>query len=300
MTDDMERATCRRNCWLIGGGIGLVLAFLLAVWGALGFLTSLVVGIVIAVVATLVLRSMMCSGSTAASSAPARTSAPATAGSAAAVSGATPAAQPRDAKEGKADSVTPSELKKDLPADEPQPEVAVVPPGSEAAGTEAEKEEAASGRNDKDPGGANVSTGGEAEESEADDHDAAVEDAVTPSELKDGLPGDAPVPEVATLPPGAESDKGADATPRLYDAPPAEGADDLKRISGVGPKMEETLNGLGIYCFEQIADWGPSDVAWVDERLRFKGRIDRDDWIGQARTLADGGAPGAAPAEAKS
>lgn len=62
-------------------------------------------------------------------------------------------------------------------------------------------------------------------------------------------------------------------------------ADDLKRISGVGPKLEATLNELGFYHFDQIAAWTPEHVAWVDARLKFKGRIERDDWIGQARAL---------------
>ncbi|MEQ8825614.1 MAG: NADH-quinone oxidoreductase subunit NuoE [Filomicrobium sp.] len=68
---------------------------------------------------------------------------------------------------------------------------------------------------------------------------------------------------------------------------PREGkADDLKRISGVGPKLEETLNGLGIYHFDQIAAWTPETVAWVDNFLSFKGRIDRENWITQAKQLA--------------
>ena len=66
-------------------------------------------------------------------------------------------------------------------------------------------------------------------------------------------------------------------------------ADNLKLISGVGPKLEETLNGLGIYHFDQIAGWSSETVDWVDNYLSFKGRIDRDDWIGQAKTLAAGG-----------
>lgn len=66
-------------------------------------------------------------------------------------------------------------------------------------------------------------------------------------------------------------------------------ADDLKRISGVGPKLEKTLNGLGIYHFSQIAAFTPDNVAWVDRHLRFKGRIERENWIGQAKTLAAGG-----------
>ncbi|WP_298857322.1 hypothetical protein [uncultured Sulfitobacter sp.] len=67
------------------------------------------------------------------------------------------------------------------------------------------------------------------------------------------------------------------------------GADDLKLISGVGPKLEQTLNDLGIYHFDQVAKFKKKDIAWVDERLRFKGRIERDDWMSQAKILAKGG-----------
>ncbi|MEQ8479139.1 MAG: hypothetical protein RIC18_00675 [Hoeflea sp.] len=65
--------------------------------------------------------------------------------------------------------------------------------------------------------------------------------------------------------------------------------DDLKLISGVGPKLEQVLNGLGVWTFAQIADWKAEEVAWVDDYLQFKGRIDRDDWVSQARMLAEGG-----------
>jgi predicted flap endonuclease-1-like 5' DNA nuclease len=66
-------------------------------------------------------------------------------------------------------------------------------------------------------------------------------------------------------------------------------ADDLKLISGVGPKLEQTLNELGFYHFDQVAKWREAEIAWVDSRLRFKGRIERDDWMSQAKTLAEGG-----------
>ncbi|MFK7838162.1 MAG: hypothetical protein AB8B60_18275 [Sulfitobacter sp.] len=81
----------------------------------------------------------------------------------------------------------------------------------------------------------------------------------------------------------------ADGKPELYDAPPADGADDLKLISGVGPKLEQTLNDMGIYRFHQVAAWRKKEIAWVDDRLRFKGRIERDDWMSQAKILAKGG-----------
>jgi len=64
--------------------------------------------------------------------------------------------------------------------------------------------------------------------------------------------------------------------------------DDLKKLKGVGPKLEATLNELGFFHFDQIADWGQAEVAWVDSRLKFKGRIERDGWIEQAKLLASG------------
>ena len=71
----------------------------------------------------------------------------------------------------------------------------------------------------------------------------------------------------------------------LLDAPKGE-ADDLTRISGVGPKLLEKLNANGVYHFWQIAEWDASAVAFMDDQLSFKGRIDRDDWIKQATEFA--------------
>ena len=65
--------------------------------------------------------------------------------------------------------------------------------------------------------------------------------------------------------------------------------DDLKLISGVGPKLEGVLNGLGIYTFAQVASWKKAERDWVDGYLKFKGRIERDDWVKQAKALAKGG-----------
>lgn len=64
--------------------------------------------------------------------------------------------------------------------------------------------------------------------------------------------------------------------------------DDLKAIGGVGPKLETVLNGLGIWTYAQIAAWRPAEVAWVDDYLSFRGRIDRDEWVEQAARLAKG------------
>ncbi|MCG3266502.1 NADH-quinone oxidoreductase subunit NuoE [Yoonia sp. I 8.24] len=74
--------------------------------------------------------------------------------------------------------------------------------------------------------------------------------------------------------------------PLTLDAARETGADDLKKISGVGPKLEGVLNDLGFWHFDQIADWTDAQVAWVDSRLKFKGRIIRDNWMAQAKELA--------------
>lgn len=65
--------------------------------------------------------------------------------------------------------------------------------------------------------------------------------------------------------------------------------DDLKLISGVGPKIEKTLHELGIFTFAQIAAWKKAERDWVDDFLSFHGRIEREDWVKQAKALAKGG-----------
>jgi len=65
--------------------------------------------------------------------------------------------------------------------------------------------------------------------------------------------------------------------------------DDLKLISGVGPKIEKILHELGIFTFAQVAAWKKAERDWVDGYLKFSGRIERDDWVRQAKALAKGG-----------
>ena len=83
----------------------------------------------------------------------------------------------------------------------------------------------------------------------------------------------------------AKADKAAGkVTGPLFEAPAGEG-DDLSRISGVGEVLVSKLNGLGITTFEQVANFSDEDIAKVDEALDFKGRIEREDWIAQAKAL---------------
>jgi predicted flap endonuclease-1-like 5' DNA nuclease len=65
--------------------------------------------------------------------------------------------------------------------------------------------------------------------------------------------------------------------------------DDLKRIRGIGLLIEKRLNAMGITRYEQIANWTSTDIERVSGKLEFKGRIERENWIEQARILASGG-----------
>jgi len=108
----------------------------------------------------------------------------------------------------------------------------------------------------------------------AEEAPVAVEEAAAPVEA-------APV---EAAPAAKASD---DAPAALFSAPEGE-PDDLKKISGVGPVLEKKLHGLGITKFAQVAAFTAEDIAKVDDALSFKGRIERDNWLEQAATLAAG------------
>jgi predicted flap endonuclease-1-like 5' DNA nuclease len=119
-------------------------------------------------------------------------------------------------------------------------------------------------------------------------------EGVPPRPDPDPLPPGPVPPEPVPVPPEPvppmSAAAGAGARPTGLDAPRGGRADDLKRIKGVGPKIEAILHGNGIYHFDQIAAWGPAELTWIDANLdAFSGRALREDWVGQARILAGGG-----------
>ncbi len=97
-----------------------------------------------------------------------------------------------------------------------------------------------------------------------------------PAAKKAASKKEAPAASTGDLPEGA-----------LFAAPEGP-ADDLKKISGVGPVLEKKLNALGITTFAQVAAFTPEDIAKVDDALSFKGRIERDNWLEQAAEFAKG------------
>ncbi|WP_294623278.1 NADH-quinone oxidoreductase subunit E [uncultured Roseovarius sp.] len=97
----------------------------------------------------------------------------------------------------------------------------------------------------------------------------------------------APAPVKEPAEPVATSGEGK--KPKTMKAPRKAGADDLKMIKGVGPKLEKLLHALGFFHFDQVAKWTEEEVQWVDQNLEgFKGRVSRDNWVEQAKLLADG------------
>lgn len=86
-------------------------------------------------------------------------------------------------------------------------------------------------------------------------------------------------------PKAVAADAGAGEQPELLKKPNGE-ADDLKKLSGLGPKLEASLNEIGVYHYSQIASWTAEQSAWIDASLKLRGRIERDNWIDQAKDLA--------------
>ncbi|MDF1728134.1 MAG: 50S ribosomal protein L21 [Sulfitobacter sp.] len=84
--------------------------------------------------------------------------------------------------------------------------------------------------------------------------------------------------------------KAKKAAPKAETAKAAEpaGEDDLKELSGVGPAIEKKLHEAGVTSFAQIAAWSDEDIADMDEKLSFKGRIEREGWVEQAKEMTKG------------
>ncbi|MCF2870772.1 50S ribosomal protein L21 [Octadecabacter sp. G9-8] len=94
-------------------------------------------------------------------------------------------------------------------------------------------------------------------------------------------------PKAAAKPAAEEKAPAKKAAPKKA-AAATDGADDLTRISGVGPVIVKKLHAQGVTTFAQIAAWTPEEVAAMDDVLNFKGRIDRDEWLKQAAEFAKG------------
>ena len=92
-----------------------------------------------------------------------------------------------------------------------------------------------------------------------------------------------PASKTKTAKPAAA--KATEAKPAAPKAGKAAAGGDLKKLSGVGPALEKKLIAAGVTSLEQVAAWTEADVSKIDEELSFKGRIEREGWIAQAKEL---------------
>lgn len=134
----------------------------------------------------------------------------------------------------------------------------------------------------------------------AHDEGAEVRAKAAPVEAKPVLVAVSPEPVAKAKVPAAEETikvaRETSATPKVVETKPARKApvakaakaDDLKAISGIGPKLEQVLNGMGIRRYADIAALKATDVARIEAELGFGGRIVRDGWVEQAKALAKG------------
>ena len=124
------------------------------------------------------------------------------------------------------------------------------------------------------PADTTESNDSEASEVETDNDKLEVEEKVIEEETSTP-----PEKEEAPLPEFAKEDEKLGL---IYNERPDD-VDDLTEIKGVGPVLEKELNNFGVYTFKQISEWSTDNVSEFDNLLSFKGRIDRDDWLTQAK-----------------
>jgi len=114
---------------------------------------------------------------------------------------------------------------------------------------------------------------------------AAVTEAATPAAKKTAKPR---IPASKPAAPRAAGKTAPKAAAAAKTVSAMAGADDLKRIKGIGRQIEAKLNAAGITRYDQIAKWTKKDVSEWGEKLSFAGRIEREGWVAQSKKLASG------------
>lgn len=257
-----SNGACRNKCWIWGAVAGAVI-FLIMLIGHYSFLSSLFVGIIAAILIGLLLIWLLC-GSTVSTERQAASPAPAP---------AAPEAKPAPAATAAATAAKPA---------------ASAEPAAAAKPAEADTGEAVSAKpiTAEQPSKKSAPEAAEPKASEEPKPAAPIvaENAKTKADAPAAAQGEDYDGD------GVVEGTNEGTRPAALDGPRGGTADDLKKIKGVGPKLEQLLFSLGFYHFDQVAGWSADEVAWVDANLKgFKGRVSRDNWVEQARLLASGG-----------
>lgn len=277
---------CQRGCWIAAAVAGVLTFFGLFLVSGKSFFAAAILGALVFVLLGLLLRWLFCSSvpqlgaeasTTAATAMPAATSATSTSkpaassstaakdASAAAAVDTTDQTKEAPAPEAKGDASTDTSTTGagETTASEPtEADAGVVKPSAELSGEAELAARKGEWRYEGETGGASGETG--------------TTPASAPSKDYDGD--------------GVVEGTGEGEKPATLAAARDGGADDLKKIKGIGPKLEQLCNSMGFFHFDQIAAWSDQEVAWVNANLAgFKGRVSRDNWVEQAKLLATGG-----------
>ncbi|QFT92688.1 NADH dehydrogenase subunit E [Roseovarius sp. THAF9] len=305
MFDDILKSQCKLVCLGVGVVAGIIAIY--AAIGKVGIFAALLLGLAMGVFMALVLLQIFCTGDNAdlgqLGEMPEGSAAAASSGGK--PSGPPKANAPKDRGTPAPNAPVPNPPKPNPPVGtEPEPilpnkadplnartgmgtTAAAASTSAAAAGTDkvAMRAETHSGGNDaataQDPTFTSASTDAEAgaQVAPASDDKPKAKKAATKPKKSAAKAKKADV---------VEEDVGT--KPEVLSGPRGGSADNLKEIKGVGPKLEGVLHKMGFYHFDQIASWTDEEVAWVDQNLEgFKGRVSRDNWIEQAKTLAAGG-----------
>ncbi len=286
MSASKDGMSCQTGCWALAAGLALIIFLLLLVLGGNGWIASIFLSGVAFIVSGFAFSWIFCKPLTKPAEAASALKTPGTAG----VTPGSAGVQP-----GSAGSDAPAPAAKAAAADSASADTTGSPattgasvPGSTPVAADAEagakvkpttqlkgQEELAAKKGEwKYEGGKS----GDAAKPEAEPAAPVMAAGAASGADKDAA-------TAASLDPDAPQDK-----PATLDGPRDGGADNLKEIKGVGPKLEAMLNDMGFYHFDQIANWTASEVNWVNQNLTgFKGRVTRDEWVAQAKILAAGG-----------
>lgn len=269
MSTEIKDPKCQSMCWLVAAGAGLLTFFVLMMVAGKSLLAAIILGALVFIFLGFLFNWLFCApvpqqnerAKTAApASAQSAAPAPASTQSAAQASSASVAAAAASKPAAEKPAAAPAAAKADAVT---KAEPAPAPAAPKAAPAKAEKAKAAP----------KAAAKAAPKKKKAAPKAAAKADANTDFDGDGKLEG---------------TDEGT--KPDLLTAPRAGGADDLKRIKGIGPKLEGVCNSMGVYHFDQIAAWTADEMAWVNANLTgFKGRATRDKWVEQAKLLAAGG-----------
>jgi len=276
MSNSESFDTCRLICWALAAIIGLVV--LVSVVSATGFLVALLIGVALAVLLGLAATRIFCTGGRILSSDDAAASAASSAGTVrdhaagAAEAAKSKAAEAAKATEEKAESAARAAEEKASETVETVRGKAQEAVGATGSGDSEDKDEEAP----------KVASGTVLDGEE----ELAERKGEWRYEGGDGSGSGASATDGDHAGGGEREGR----RPAALEAARGGQPDDLKQIKGVGPKLEQMLNGMGFYHFDQIAAWDDEEVAWVDGNIKgFKGRVSRDGWVEQAKVLAAGG-----------